>query len=315
MLIKHIARIPEFAHLNQTELRAVAGSARILCLPAARWVVKNAKDIGAYLYLLRGSVQTWSPDRCVPYAPLGRLEHIYPGCRSMQTRVTCQLLLIDASQREFLMDRGLGHASIDGACEPWLAKFLNSHLMQLLTPHHWHQLLRVFRRMSFAQGQAIVQYQARGTSCFVIEAGHAVVHRDDRTLCYLSPGDMFGEDALISGCARSASITALEEMQVHAISADAFKKFLLEPCVQAVTACGEGHRLRIGTNPEAGEQVISMLDLRASLDQLVTPRKVLCGGWNLSATPVGCFSAQSTGYQSVPIGELSRYRSVLSPAA
>jgi CRP-like cAMP-binding protein len=53
---------------------------------------------------------------------------------------------------------------------------------------------------------------------FVIEDGTARVERDGQHLADLSPGDVFGEQALLEGEQRSASVIAASPLRVVKIS-------------------------------------------------------------------------------------------------
>ena len=82
MLIQQFLRIPEFRDVAPTELRALAARTHVLCLPANRWLLRDGRDIKAYFYLLKGSIETRSPRRKLRASMLGKLDYFYPGCMS-----------------------------------------------------------------------------------------------------------------------------------------------------------------------------------------------------------------------------------------
>lgn len=67
--------------------------------------------------------------------------------------------------------------------------------------------------------------------CFILAAGRAVIHRREgacaRVLRHLGPGDFFGEDALLSGRPRNATVTALDRIRVMRLHAADFQRFLV----------------------------------------------------------------------------------------
>lgn len=268
MLYDQLTRIPEFSHVASNELRALAAGARILCLPKNRWLVQNGKHLHAYFYLLRGSVRTYLPDQRLKHPSFGALHHFYPGCHSVKTVSTCQVLFIEASRREFLMQQGGDMQKIGQQREAWLADFLDSQMMRDLSSDHWRALLKSFRKRTFEQGASIITKGEKATACYVLERGHAAVHDQGRTLRHLNPGDFFGEDALILGTQRNASVTALEDVVLHAIEAPAFERWLLRAVVEPVSACASGVALNLGKSMIPGSIPIGLGSLRDQLDQL-----------------------------------------------
>jgi len=105
MLVHYLTRIPEFSNLPPQELRALAARAHVICMPPERWLLRDGRHMAAYLYLLRGSLQTRGPARKWRARKLGRLLHFYPGCESARTLSAVQVLRVDAAQREFLLNR------------------------------------------------------------------------------------------------------------------------------------------------------------------------------------------------------------------
>jgi tetratricopeptide (TPR) repeat protein len=80
---------------------------------------------------------------------------------------------------------------------------------------------------TFSPGQLILEEGDSGDSVFFIKSGHAKVISHilgkEIELATLSPGDVFGEVAFLTGRPRTASVSALEKLEVIE-----FKKLLLE---------------------------------------------------------------------------------------
>jgi len=77
--------------------------------------------------------------------------------------------------------------------------------------------------------------------CFVLAAGTARVIRQSQVLAELSPGDLFGEDALITREPRCASVRMASAGQVMVLAAADFRAFLVrcshECCNGNIPAC------------------------------------------------------------------------------
>ncbi len=301
MLISQLARIPEFFAVEQSELRALAAQSRILCLPRNRWVAQQRRDLGAYLYLLRGSVATQAPARRIKYSAFGELRHFYPGCRDVRTSSTCHILMVSAARREFLMQHVQDDQDEADSQGSWLADFLSSQMMQELHADQWQVLLKAFKMRHYERGADVVVEHDSADSCYVVESGHGVIHQGKRTLRHLNPGDFFGEDALILDSVRTATVTALEEMVVHAIDRVAFERLLLRSLVQPLQACGESVQLNLNCEPLSGALALQMSDVRRVLDRLDRRVSYYVVGGTRRQRDLGAFLLIQRGIQASPL--------------
>lgn len=305
MLVQQFMRMPEFGDVPASELRALAATAHVLCLPANRWLLQAGRDIDAYFYLLKGSIELRQPRRRLRARSIGRLAYFYPGCSSARTLKSVQILRVDAQQREFLLQTGRGNmmAAAVGA-EKWLERFLSSNMMCQLPSNDWQQLLGAFCVQYYGSGKAVLRRGTRGEHCFVIEAGHAVVHDGAKTLCHLGPGDFFGEDALILGSRRNADVSALEDMRVHAIHKRVFLAVLLENLVQFVAHRTQGVLLRLGEASAAAAPTtidIAVASIRQQAMQLDARISYYVSGGSRSERALCAFLLIQKGLRAYPL--------------
>jgi CRP-like cAMP-binding protein len=79
-----------------------------------------------------------------------------------------------------------------------------------------------------------------GDRFYIVVGGHAQVTSDGRRLRDRGPGDYFGEIALLRDIPRTATVTAIDEMELYALERAAF--------IDAATGHAAGR--------EAGEEVV-----------------------------------------------------------
>ncbi len=100
-----------------------------------------------------------------------------------------------------------------------------SLIMQELGQGERQRLFERFGRI-FEAGATIYEENAAAEHCFLIQSGRVrLVKRirgTERSLTVLKPGDLFGEDALLSRSVRGASAVALTEAQVLALDKKTF---------------------------------------------------------------------------------------------
>ncbi len=114
----------------------------------------------------------------------------------------------------------------------------------------------------FAAGTTIVQEGTSGLGFFVIEAGKASVNVGGHEVRTLGPGDHFGEIALIAETPRTATITALSDVECYGMTVWEFRAVvesnasiawkLLQSLARALGDAEHRHRERLhGTQTEA----------------------------------------------------------------
>lgn len=83
-----------------------------------------------------------------------------------------------------------------------------------------------FRLNQFSRGDVIFQEGDPGTEAFLIRSGSVVIHRtvgdEDVLLALLSPGEVFGEMALVTEGKRTATATAAEDTEIVLLAKEAF---------------------------------------------------------------------------------------------
>lgn len=84
-------------------------------------------------------------------------------------------------------------------------------------------LARSAEPVSFKPGDPIVTQGEKPDAFYVIETGSVAVTKDNGDAVTLGPGDSFGEVSLVRGGGRSASVEALEPVEVLRVPADVFR--------------------------------------------------------------------------------------------
>ncbi|MBM3516331.1 MAG: cyclic nucleotide-binding domain-containing protein [Alphaproteobacteria bacterium] len=150
----------------------------------------------------------------------------------------------------------------------WRALFNGHFLLGRMTPEELDQLLAFARRRRYRAGEIVFRKGDPGDSLVGIVYGPIKISTlSDRgketTFNILSPGDVFGEIALIDGRARTADATAMEDTELVIIARRDFVPFLercTELCVRLMVVLCE----RIRWVTDLFEDAV-LLDLPARL--------------------------------------------------
>ncbi|HKY02091.1 MAG TPA: cyclic nucleotide-binding domain-containing protein, partial [Burkholderiales bacterium] len=107
-----------------------------------------------------------------------------------------------------------------------------------LPPAHISELLTRFERIAVSRGQVIVQQGTEGDYYYLIETGNAVVDRSiggvNLELARLKDGDAFGEEALVAGTTRNASVRMLSDGRLLRLAKEDFNALLKAPLLRSL---------------------------------------------------------------------------------
>jgi small-conductance mechanosensitive channel/CRP-like cAMP-binding protein len=131
------------------------------------------------------------------------------------------------------------------------------------------QLLSVARPVLFAKGEAVVRQGQTGRSMFVMKRGDASVTLagTEGEVARLGAGDILGEMSLLTGEARTATVTALTDCELLEIDAEGFRTVVAaHPSVlEHVTSVTATRRQALDRHRETHTAVPSIAEARQSL--------------------------------------------------
>lgn len=149
-------------------------------------------------------------------------------------------------------------------------------LFSELTEQDLAQVADVALPRHFSASEVVFREGDEGDTCYIVQSGQARAvreHTDGRsiTLANFRSGDIFGELAMFEGERRSATVDALEDMQVLAILAADMRRLLeLHPALAIKLLASLARRLR-ETNERLGRQSFQTVPSRVAsvLSELV----------------------------------------------
>ena len=124
----------------------------------------------------------------------------------------------------------------------WIRKMRHIMAFKSMPPANIKQLLGRMESMPVHKGDTIVSQGEAGDYYYVLTEGKAKVTRTV-DLATLEPGRSFGEEALLSGSKRNASVTMETDGMVMRLSKTDFNELLKEPLLNRVSP--EHARLRV----------------------------------------------------------------------
>lgn len=133
-----------------------------------------------------------------------------------------------------------GYAITLNDTDNWMVRILRSGTFAKIPSASLQQIFMRMEPVSVKAGDAIIQQGEVGDHYYIIESGHCMVSRIPVRgkipikLAELGPGDSFGEEALIVGTPRSATVEMFTDGQLMRLNASDFNELIKGPLLQAV---------------------------------------------------------------------------------
>jgi CRP-like cAMP-binding protein len=145
-----------------------------------------------------------------------------------------------------------------------------------LTEHDLRRVAEVSVPRGFGAGDVVFREGDDSDTCYVVQSGHARAlreHPDGRqiTLATFGPGDIFGELAMFDDERRSATVEAIDALEVIGILGPDMRRLMREhPDIAVQLSIALGRRLR-AANERLARQSFQTVQSRVALvlDQLV----------------------------------------------
>ncbi|MBF0256142.1 MAG: cyclic nucleotide-binding domain-containing protein [Gammaproteobacteria bacterium] len=210
-----------------------------------------------HFYLLSGRVILEDDEGDEDLVQAGSVQAKFPIGHKFPRKVNAragdkiQFLRIDsrrldqAQSPETAQDSGISDSGLSGDSiiidEPgaedddWMSQLLRSRVFQLIPPGNSQRVMMCMEEFEVKKGDVVIRQGEEGDYFYLINRGHCRVDRDmgdgkpPVELARLGPGVSFGEDALLAGNKRSATITMLADGRLLRLSKKNFVELIKEP--------------------------------------------------------------------------------------
>ena len=238
--------------LSALHLDEISKKALIEDVGSGRYIFKCGDNDNNTVYLLEGSVELLDSSREVvdtivadSDAARHSLAHKQPRQLSARACGAVTVARIDSSLLDVLLtwDESAGYDVVEIDAEDdddWMTRMLQSQAFLQLPPANIHQLLMRLESVSASAGEVIVTQGEEGEHFYIVKSGRLAVTRKvsmrskEVLLAELSEGACFGEEALVAGGKRNASVMMVTDGTLMRLSKEDFNQLLREPLVHEI---------------------------------------------------------------------------------
>jgi CRP-like cAMP-binding protein len=240
--------------LKNENLRALARKTVLRELAQGRLLFKEGDTDKRTYYLASGLVELLANGRIVGSIRGGTPDARHALAPIMPRRCTARVasekieyLSIDSDLLDVLLtwdqtgQYEVGELKAGNeAADDWMTMLLQSRAFHRVPPANLQAVFMRMQRMSYSAGDVIIRQGDEGDFFYVIVSGRCAVsretplNREGIRLAELGMGETFGEEALISGATRNATVTMLTDGVLMRLAKDDFNTLLNEPMLRWV---------------------------------------------------------------------------------
>jgi CRP-like cAMP-binding protein len=204
----------------------------------------------------------------------------------------------------------------------WMIRMLQSQRFANLPPQNIQRVFERMERVDATANELIIRQGDPGGYYYVIEEGYCDVSREPTSggrevhLAELGPGDGFGEEALVSGTPRNASVTMRSNGVLMRLDKESFIELIRDPLINEIPyqdarrMVDEGavwidirHRDQFAKGSFRNARNIPRAVIRVECRKLVKGRKYIVCGEDPPGNAAAAFLLAERGYDVSYLGE------------
>jgi CRP-like cAMP-binding protein len=238
--------------LAPDNFRKLAAKTRILSLPAGEVLFRQGDQDGDTLYLLSGEIALMSgsddSDELVVVAGSDKARYALAQLKPRQytgtarTDVRVARMESAALDRLLTVDQATGYevTEFDGGQDTeWMWRMLTNKAFNILPPENINAMFARLQPVEARAGQVVIRQGDPGDYYYIIKSGRATVARKSDAgkvgvLSELGEGEAFGEEALLAGAPRNATVIMKTDGVLMRLAKQDFDELLKAPVVRWV---------------------------------------------------------------------------------
>lgn len=186
-----------------------------------------------------GDIESWHP-----------LDHAQPRRSTAVAQGDVSVVRFDSFRLDNILswDQSAGYVLTDINANSayqddreWMTRLLRSKLFHRVPPANILEIFRRLKSQRHKEGDVIIRQGEAADCCYILKEGVcevAISMGDDKPtpVAMLEEGQWFGEEALLSGKPRNATITMATDGVLMRLGRDDFDALLREPVIRSVSA-------------------------------------------------------------------------------
>jgi CRP-like cAMP-binding protein len=243
--------------LSPDHCQELANKSELVTLPQGKYLFKAGDKSERIVYLLTGKVELQNENGETREVVGGSKASKLPLEQSKINRTSAMaksdvtFIKVDSNLLDIMLTweqsggyevqelADQGGVSVED--DDWMSRILQAKVFHKIPPANIQSIFMKMEAMHFKAGDAVIKQGEEGDRFYILREGKCKVVRKTRqkpegvVLAVLGAGDNFGEEALISGGKRNASVVMTSNGVLMSLSKADFLELMNEPILQKLT--------------------------------------------------------------------------------
>ena len=253
--INLVRRLVPFDTLSLPKIEEVLAKSALQKIPAGKILFKEGDRDKWTVYLLEGEIELANAHGQKQLLKAGEKDALKPLAKGVPRTLTATskstvvVLIIDTELLSVLINWNTSESievsdfsETDEDDDDWMTRFLQSNAFIRLPPSNMQALLIKLEEVSLSKGKIVIKEgDSSDQNYYIIKQGQCIVSRLDptsnkqRPLAILDSGVGFGEEALITGMERGATVSMKTDGVVMKLAKDDFIELLVKPLIHLIS--------------------------------------------------------------------------------
>ena len=248
-----LAAFEPLCDLGPADRASLAGTGELLEVKRGKYLFQQGDTDNFSYFLINGEIDLVAGGELV-YSLRGgetkarhALAQLQPRQMSARARNTVTVFRCDRDALDDLLRRradsvigGVEVSEFEGEGDDgdWMARLLRSPIFERVPAANMQRIFTSLQSVDAAAGEVIISQGSAGDYYYIIQSGTCEVARSTAAggarvrLAVLNPGDTFGEEALVAGARRNASVTMLTDGELLRLARADFLELICKPMLQ-----------------------------------------------------------------------------------
>lgn len=249
----NIRKFELFKGLAENSVKELLGLLPYVEYPAGSYLFRKGESDNQTFYLVSGQVAYVSNNKYVDVIEAGAESACYPLAHKQPRELSAKVLsdvgvicvnsdLLKTLQvRRKKLSYQVAEINVEKAEAPdWMTQVLQSRLLQQVPANNIMKIIQRLQKVTYKKGEFVVKQGDEGDFFYIMTSGRCLVARrsgDDQKplkIAELKAGTSFGDEALISGLTRNASVSMLTEGSLYRLAKEDFNKYVRDSLLEYV---------------------------------------------------------------------------------
>ncbi len=250
--VSQIRRMIPLHLLPQKDFKQLCRDLVIKEIEAGRYLFVRGDQDSAWIYLLEGTVVLETDGIVMEQIEGGTEAARFPLAHQVPRKVSGRALTklryiridqqtLEPMEQDQEKTETIFEKEKTGRADDWMGRLFKLPIFQQLPASNLQRILQRFEEVEVSSGTRIIEQGEEADCVYVLSAGRCMATRRPRPhakefkLGEIQPGDLFGEDALISGLTRAVSVTMESDGVVQRLGKEDFIELVVNPVLTKIS--------------------------------------------------------------------------------